>query len=616
MYRFVMTLVLALTLGLAFAGPQDNSLTIGTAQEPVVLGDLLNVIGSMAIASEVELWMYVGLYRINLDANLEAELVTEVATVENGRQVITDLPDGSQRVDLRLTLRDDIFWSDGHPITTDDVAIVYEFAKTPGMSLASPDYWARFSLEVIDERNFVATLEPAQSSDLVGSPIALLPAHVMRPVWEDVQARVADLDPETDAGQIGEIYRGFFTDFGSPSAINEGRTVYSGPFKPVRWTPGSALRMERNPYYHLHPENQDAYVQNVEYRFITDTNALLFAIVSGAVDVTSSVSITFDQALSPQITARAADRYDIWFVPGSVWEHLDINQFDNVQQSADLMLSDFNTRRAIIHAIDRQSMSDALFDGLQPVSHSNVSPFDPLYNPDVPQYAYDPELSLSILEDLGWTSGSDGILQRTTADGRTVRFELEYVTTAGNAVRERQQQFIAEDLRQVGIDARINNAPASVVFSPDFINRAYDGAWTGMFMFAWVSSQGASLNAATYLCRNAPTPANDYAGQNAGGACSPRYDELRDQAVAELDMAAALPLYQEMQAIFAEELLAIPLIFRSTPYVVTQGVMNYVTSTFNQGYGYPPTAPELVGWAQNGAEMVFDQADYADQLDR
>ena len=37
--------------------------------------------------------------------------------------------------------------------------------------------------------------------------------------------------------------------------------------------------------------------------------------------------------------------------------------------------------------------------------------------------------------------------------------------------------------------------------------------------------------------------------------------------------------------------------------------------TFNGGYGYPPARPERVGWAQNGAEMVFDQADYGQALE-
>jgi peptide/nickel transport system substrate-binding protein len=614
-YRSVLTLVLALTLGLAFAGPQDNSLTIGTAQEPVVLGDLLSIVSTLAIESEMNLWAYDGLYRINLDAELEPNMVTEVATVENGRMVFTDLGDGTSRVDMNLTLRDDLRWSDGHPITTADVAFAYEMTQSPSVPLRSPDYYARLTVEGVEGLNFRVTLEPAQSLDFVQSPISLLPEHVMREAWDAAVQAVSALDPETDAARITEIYQGVITEFGSSAAINDGRTVYSGPFVPVRWTPGSAIQFQRNPHFHNHPDNADAYVRSVEYRIIGDTNALVFAIISGAVDVNSSVAISFDQAISPQMTARAVDRYDIWFVPSATWEHLDINQNSHVQQVADLQLDDVRTRRAIIHAIDRQAMVDALFDGLQPVSHSNVSPFDPSYNPDVVQYDYDPERSLELLSELGWSRGGDGILQRTTADGRTVRFELEFVTTAGNAVRERQQQFIAEDLRQIGIDVRINNAPSSVVFAPDFLDRAYDGAWTGMVMFAWVSSQASTLNATLYLCDQAPSPANNYSGQNISGVCNPEWDALRQQAVLNLDFEEARPYYQEMQRIFAEELFAIPLLNRSNPYTVSHGLVNFVSSTFVNGHGYPPARPELVGWAQNGAEVIFDQADYAEALE-
>jgi peptide/nickel transport system substrate-binding protein len=612
MGRILGSLALLVVLGLALAGPEDNSLIIGTSQEPVLLAsDPLNTVTSQAIKSEVELYLMDGLYRQDLDAQLQPVLVTEVATVENGRLVISQNAEGENVAEINLTLRDDVTWSDGTPITTADIQFYYDLGKTPGMPVAGPDYWARVGLTVQDERNFTVSFEPAQSSDLVGSPIGLLPVHVMGAAWEDVRASTEGLSPETDAERLAETFRGYFTEFGSPDAVNAGRMVYSGPFVPVRWAVGSSLEMERNPNYFDHPENQDAYVQTVRYNFITDTNALLFSIVSGAVDATSSVSITFDQALSPQIQARAADRYRIWFVPGAIWEHIDVNQFTNVQQVADLQLDDVRTRRALLYAMDRESMADALFQGLQPVAHANVSPFDPSYNPDVPQYNYDPERARELLTELGWTPGPDGILQRTTADGRTVRFEIEFVTTAGNAVRERQQQFIAEDLRQVGIEARINNAPSNVVFAADFSSRAYEGAWTGMFMFAWISSQASTLNAEGYLCRSAPRPENNFAGQNYGGACSPEFDALRDQAVRELDFEVARPIYQEMQRIFAEEVISLPLFYRTTPYVVANGLVNYVTSTFNNGFGYPPTQPQFVGWEQRGAEQMFDQADYA-----
>jgi peptide/nickel transport system substrate-binding protein len=612
MLRWMKALLVSLLLGLAFAGPENNSVIIGTSQEPTAIGDALSILGSQAIASEHNVWMFSGLYRIDIDAGLQPDLVTEVATVENGRMVIESNGSGGQKLTIRLTLRDDIKWSDGAPITTRDLDLVYDMVKTPNMPLPGISYWRRVTYSSQDARNFTVVIDPAQSSDLVQSPMSLLPSHVLGDAWNAAKAAAAGVD----ASRANEIFRTVISNYGSAEGVNAGRTIVSGAFKPVRWVPGSAMVLERNPNYHAHPADQSKYVRSVEFRYINDTNALLFQVATGAVDTTASVSITFDQALSPQLTGRATGagaRYDIWFVPGAVWEHLEVNQFTNVQQVADMKLDDIRTRRAIVHAIDRQGMTDALFDGLQPVSHSNVAPADPTYNPDVPQYAYDPERARALLAELGWTPGADGILQRTEG-GRTIRFELEFATTAGNAVRERQQQFIAADLRSVGIDVRINNAPSNVVFAPAFSQRAYDGAWTGLFMFAWVSSQASSLSQAGYLCNARPTPENGYAGQNYGGGCSPRYDALRERAVAELDPAKALPIYQEMQAVFAEDLLAIPLIFRTTPYVVSKGLLNYATSTFNNGNGYPPTLPALVGWQQNGAQKVVDQGDYASKF--
>ena len=565
-----------------------NRVVIGAAQEPGLLGDLLNVAGFSAIAFEVNAWLFAGLYRVDLAGTLEPDLVTEVATTANGRKVIAADGDG-QRVTLTLTLRDDVAWSDGTPITTTDLAFVAEVSAA-----ARPSAWERLTYETIDARTFRFTVSDAQTLDLVGSPMPVLPAHALRPAWD---AALAAGTPLEDV----------FAAFGSVEAVNDGRLVSSGPFVAADWEPGVALTMTRNPRYHDHPVDAEAYAQIVEYRFITNPLALVSSIEAGTVDATSSPWITFGQALS----LPEDGGFDVWFVPSSVWEHLTVNQFTNVPAVADLQLDDVRTRRALLHAIDRQGMIDALFDGVQLVAHSNVSPFDPIYAPDVRQYEFDTDMARSLLTELGWTPGTDGVLERVTSDDRTVRFELEFVTTEGNVARERQQAFIADGLREVGIAVRIENAPSSEVFAPDFYFRGYDGTWTGLFMFAFVSSRASTLNALTYLCRAAPTPANAYQGSNVGGACLEAYDELRDRAVRELDPELARPLYQEMQRVFADELMAIPLLFRSNPLVTADGLVNYVTSTFNQDTGYPPARPALVGWADRGAVQVFDQADYA-----
>jgi peptide/nickel transport system substrate-binding protein len=611
-----MTVVLGLW-ATALAGPGDNSLIIATSQEPVVIGgDPNTVLTSAAIRSEIELYLNVGLYRTDIDGELQPVLATEVATADNGRLRFEDIGDGEQRLEYDITLRDDVFWSDGQPITSADAELWVEMGTTPGMPVAGPDFYARVSIEVQDERNFTVTMEPAQSSDLFAA-VGIAPAHVMRAGFEEVRTSAEALDPEADAERVAEIYRGFFTQFASPEAVNQGRMVYSGPFVPVRWASGSSFTMARNPEFFMHPDNQDEYVQTVEYQFISDTNALLIAVLGGGVDATSSVALTFDQGLSPTLQNRAAGRFDIWFIPSPVWEHMDVNQWtDTVQQVADLQLDDVRTRQALVHAMDRQGMTDALYEGLQPVAHTDVHPVHPFFNPDVVQYDYNPERAAELFAELGWERGGDGILQRTTEDGRNVRFELEFVTTAGNAARERQQQFIAEDWQQAGVAVQINNAPATVVFANEFSGRAYEGSWSGVFMFAWVSSLASTANQATYLCENRPRPENNFAGQNYGGYCSPEYDEVRNRAVREFDLEAATPIYQELQDMYAQDLPALPLIFRSNAMVTRTGLVNFVTNTYANGFGYPPVEPWLVGWDNRDVEQVYDQTDYALALEQ
>ena len=610
--------VLGITaLGLALAGPQDNSLIIGASQEPRVLaGDFLSVISNQAIKSEIENYLFSPLITLNADTENQAVMVTEVPTLQNKRLRVTDIGGGKKRIEMDLTLRQDLKWSDGKPITTEDIAFYYEVGKAKGMPVLNPDYWERVKLTVKDRYNFTVTFEPAYYYDTYGSPIGYAPKHIMGPEWEKVKAQAAKLDPDKDAEKLNELYRGFFLKFSTPQALNRGAMVYSGPFRLSRWVPGNSIEMVRNPNFHIIPQGgADKYVQKVAYRFIQNTNSLLVAVIGGGIDATSGVSLTFDQARSRQLTSRAPGRFDIWFVPGAIWEHIDINKFSNCQTVKDLGLDDPRTRQALLYAMNREGLVKAFFDGLQPVANTWIAPVNPLHNPNLKKYPYDPKKAEELLAQMGWRKGPDGILQRTVG-GRTVRFEIEYVTTAGNAIRERTQQFFAENLKQVGIAIKINNAPSAVVFADDFIQRASECKWTGMFEFAWVSSlaedgslfQYKNLNTGAVMV---PTKENNYQGQNIGGWRNDEFDRLTSQGVLEFDEAKRKELFFRAQGIWAEELPALPLYFRSNPYVVRKGLVNYVASAYAGGFGYPGWNAWEIGWESRGAVKKWDQAKYA-----
>jgi peptide/nickel transport system substrate-binding protein len=610
--------VLGLTaLGLALAGPADNSLIVGASQEPRVLaGDFLSVISNQAIKAEIEQYLFAPFIGFNANSENFPVLATEVPTAQNGRLRVKDIGGGKKRIEMDLTIRPDARWSDGKPITTEDVQFYFEVGKAKGMPVLNPDYWERVGLQVKDARNFTVSFEPAYYYDTYGSPIGYAPKHIMGPEWEKVKAAARNLDPDKDAEKLNELYRNFFLKFATPQALNRGAMVYSGAFKLKRWVPGNSIEMERNPNFPIKPEGGESkYVQKVVYRFIQNTNSLLVAIIGGSIDATSSVALTFDQGRSRQLTSRAPGRFDIWFVPGAIWEHIDINKFENCQTVKDLGLNDVRTRRALLHAMNREGLVKAFFDGLQPVAHTWIAPVNPLFNPNVRKYEFDLKKAEALLAEMGWRKGPDGILQRTVG-GRTVRFEIEYVTTAGNVIRERTQQFFAEDLKKIGIAVKINNAPSAVVFADDFIQRASECKWTGMFEFAWVSSLAEDGSLFQYKNLNTntiqvPTKENNYQGQNIGGWRNDEFDRLTSQAVLEFDEAKRKQLFARAQEIWAEELPALPLYFRANPYVVRKGLVNYVASAYSGGNGYPGWNAWEIGWESRGAVKKWDQAKYA-----
>lgn len=460
--------------------------------------------------------------------------------------------------------------------------------------------------------------DPAFNTDLTpgrGRPIGYAPAHIMRPAWEETKALVAQIDP-ANAEAITDTYRAFFTQFSTPEALNEGLMVYSGAFKLERWVPGNSVDLVRNPEFHIDPPGgADKYVQRVSYRFIQNTNALLIGMISGSLDASANLGVTFDQARSSQLVSRMPGRFDIWFVPAPAVEMIQLNQFPEYAALNHLGLDNPKTRQALIMAINREMISAAFFSNLQPVANSWIPSQHPYYT-DIKGYSYDPEAAKRLLAELGWQPGPDGVLQRQV-DGRTVRFELEFVTTAGNVQRERVQQFIAQNLADVGIAVRINNAPSSALFVDEFMRHGSEGTWQGMLMY--YDSATPKEDGIWFLCRDllsgesfVPRAANNFNGAfNIGGWCNSEYDQLRAEAVLEFEPGLAREKFARMQEIVASEVAFIPLYIRVHPYVVRHGLVNYVGSTYSAGRGFAPVEPWLVGWESLGSEKVFEQSKYA-----
>jgi peptide/nickel transport system substrate-binding protein len=176
---------------------------------------------------------------------------------------------------------------------------------------------------------------------------------------------------------------------------------------------------------------------------------------------------------------------------------------------------------------------------------------------------------------------------------------LQYKTTAGNATRERIQEFFQSNLREVGINAVIDNLPSGSFFSREHFRGASEGAWTGMIQFfstlVPVRNDGLWLNSDN---NNTPTVDNGRSGRNLGGWNNEEFNILQAQVVNTPPGEKRQELLARMQEIYAAELPIIGIYERADPYTYKDGLLNYNFSIFENSLSIEPWN---WGWSQNGA---------------
>jgi peptide/nickel transport system substrate-binding protein len=319
---------------------------------------------------------------------------------------------------------------------------------------------------------------------------------------------------------------------------------------------GAQIVLEPNPHW----TGTKPGFKRIVIRQIENTAALQANLLSGDVDMVAGegVGLTIDQVL--ELRKQHPDRFNYVFKPSLTYEHIDLKKENPI-------LKDIRVRQALIHAADRKTLTERLFQGLQPVADTWVNPLSANHTKDVQTYPYDLPKARALLAEAGWKPGPDGICR----NDRGERLSLEFSTTAGNRLRELQQQVLQSNWKAACIEVRIKNEPARTFFGETMKKRTYDA----LAMYAWSSGVTESPRR-TLASDNIPTEANAYGGANYIAFSNPRMDELIGEVETELDPARQKALWAEMQAIYAKELPVIPLFFRAEPHVVPKWLKGYV----------------------------------------
>ncbi|MFN0043057.1 MAG: peptide ABC transporter substrate-binding protein [Alphaproteobacteria bacterium] len=527
-----------------------DQLVIGISQFPSTLNPLID---AMAAKSYVLAMARRPVMAYDKDWKLACLLCTEIPSFENGRAKREALPDGRTGASLRLTLDPRANWGDGKPVSAADVVFTWEVGRHAQTGVGDFETFRRIlKIDVIDDKTVVLHLDRVtfKYNDLAG--FELLPAHLERSAFQDpAQYKTKTL---------------FDTDPTNPG-------LYAGPYRIAEVVRGSHIALVPNAGWWGKPPA----FKRVIVRAIENTAALEANLLSGGVDyVAGELGLTLDQAIA--FERRHAKKFRVQFKPSLIYEHIDLN-LDNP------ILADKRLRHALLLALDRAALNERLFAGKQQAAHSFVNPLDVVYDAQVKTYPYDPARAAQLLDEAGWRKGPDGM--RRNAQGQALQFDL--MTTAGNRMRELVQQVLQSQWRAAGIEVRLKNEPARVFFGETVRQRKFPA----MAMFAWVSAPE-NVPRATLASTHIPSAANNFAGQNYTGFRNAEVDRLVDRIELELDRVARQALWKRLQAIYAEELPALPLYTRSDAFVVPP----WLGGIEPTGHQYPSTLWIENWWAE------------------
>jgi peptide/nickel transport system substrate-binding protein len=544
---FRIVLLAALVTASPVAATEHDRLSIGITQFPSTLNPNID---AMAAKSYV-LGMALRPFTVYDAAwKLVCLLCTELPSIENGKAVPVDLPDGKKGIDITYTIRPDARWGDGTPVTTADVLFTYEVGRDPRSAVGNAELYRRITgISVGGDKTFTMHVDKLTFDYAAINDFVLLPAHLER-----------DAFAEPAQYRLRTRY--------NAEPTNPG--LYNGPYVIGEVVAGSHILLEPNPHW----AGPVPPFRRITVRTIENTAALEANLLSGTIDmVAGELGLPLDEALA--FDRRHGSAFQVIYKPGLIYEHVDLN-LDNP------ILADRRVRQALLFGLDRTAISKSLFGGRQPVADTFVSPLDAGYTDAVPHYGYEPARAQALLDDAGWHAAPDGI--RQNANGQKLSFEL--MSTAGNRSRELVEQVLQSQWRRIGAEIRIKNEPARVLFGETLRHRRFD-----LTMYAWISAPE-NVPRSILHSSEVPTEANAFAGQNTPGFKSAEMDKLIDALEVELDPKKRKGMWAEAQQLYATELPSLPLFFRSDVFILPTW-LGGVRPTGNQ---YPTTL-WITDWA-------------------
>ena len=476
------------------------------------------------------------LARYDADGNMVPWLAAEIPTVSNGG-VSADL------TSITWRLRDDILWSDGTPLTSDDVVFTAEYCMHPEGGCAQ---LANFSgvreAEATGTHSVKITFEgptPFPYGPFVGAETPVIQAAQ----FADCLGAAAPNCTEQNFGPIG-----------------------TGPFRVVEFRPNDVISMEANPNYR-EPDKP-------AFATLTLKGGGDAAAAGRAVMETGEFDYAWNLQLAPDVIAemekRGRGRPVAGF--GTTVERIMVNLSDpdpnlpegerSTTRHPHPFLADINVRRALSMAIDRELLVEIGY-GKSGRPTCNVIPAPDIYRSSANDGCLVQDIAgaNALLDEAGWVdSDGNGIRDR---DGVELRVLYQ---TSTNAVRQDFQVLIKQWWSEIGVSTELRNIDASVFFgsdpgSPDTYQKFYADLQMYANNFSGTDPQSYLAN---WLCPDIPRPETQWQGSNIPRYCNSGYDALHRELTQTAQTSERARIARELNDMLMQDMVMIPLVHRGS----------------------------------------------------
>lgn len=415
---------------------------------------------------------------------------------------------------ITLELRSDVKWSDGIPLTIDDVIFSFDVYSDPAVESYLYGSFLNFNTDkdshIIEEKTFEKLSEtrlkiyfaPESSPSLFNLDFPIVPKHIF------------DKMPRKDIATAKESFA----------------PVTSGPFMFEKWEKNQAIIIKQNPKSFLHKEGN---VGRIIFKVVPDYNSRLTQLKNNEVDLA--------EYIKPEDVGdlKKSDSFVITSLKGREYDYLGWNNLDkeiykkNKGIAPNKFFSSVKVRQALSMALNRNEVVTSYLRGYGELANSPISPiFKNAVNEKLQPFTFDLEKAKTLLAEEGWNDkDQNGILEK---NGEEFKFTL--TISSNNPRRIFAATLFKNTLKQIGIEMNIEQLELGMLI--DKINNKSADAW----MASWIIPIPLDLKFSWYS-NLATTPMNFPSYQNK------ELDDLLDKLEAKISKQQKNELYKKIENI-------------------------------------------------------------------